>query len=71
MERFFDIILVFYETHSIPQPIPISYPRSLLCAWIHFPRHYDHVTTSPEQSHIYVQIYYEVITIVSSLINLI
>ncbi len=64
-------IRVFNETHYIPQPIPISHPRSLLCAWIHFGRHHDHVTTTPEQNHIYVQTYNHVITIVSSLINLI
>ncbi len=65
------IIQVFNETHSIPQPIPISHPRPSLCAWIHFRHHHDQVTTTPEQNHIYVQIYNHVIAIVSSLINLI
>jgi hypothetical protein len=46
------------------------YPCPSLCAWIHFPHHYDHVTTSPKQNnHIYVHIYNNVITVVSSLIN--
>ncbi len=28
--------------------------------WIHFLRHYDYVTTSPEQNNIHVQIYNDV-----------
>ncbi len=42
-----------------------------LSAWIHFRLHHDHVTTTPEHNHIYVQIYNHIIAIVSSLINLI
>ncbi len=69
--KFSNIIRVFNKTHSILQPIPTLYPRPSLCVWIHFQRHYDHVTTTPEQNHIYVQIYNDVIAIVSSLLNLI
>jgi hypothetical protein len=47
------------------------YPRPSLCVWIHFPHHYGHVTTSPEQSNIHVQMYNDIFDIVSSLINLI
>ncbi len=47
------------------------YPRPSLCVWIHFLCHCDHVTTSPEQNHIYAPIYNDVFAIVSSVINLI
>jgi hypothetical protein len=65
------IIRVFNETHSIPQPILISHPHTSLRTWIHFWSHHDHVTTTPEQNHIYVHIYNQVLAIVSSLINMI
>ncbi len=64
------IIRVFNETHSIPQPIPISHPRPSLCAWIHFRHHHDHVTTTPKLNYIYVQINNHVLAIVSLVINL-
>ncbi len=44
----------FHETHYIPQPIPIPHPRPSICKWIHFRRHHDNMTTTPEQNHIYV-----------------
>jgi hypothetical protein len=64
--HFFIIIQVFNKT----QPIPILHLCPLLCVWIHFRHHHDHVTTTPEQNHIYVQINNHVFAIVSSVINL-
>jgi hypothetical protein len=48
--------------------INILAPPSARILFLH---HYDHITTSPEQSSTHVQIYNDVFTIVSSLINLI
>jgi hypothetical protein len=60
----------FNETHSIPQPIPISHPCPSLCEWIHFQCHHDHVTTTLKPNHIYVQINNHVLAIASSVKNL-
>ncbi len=65
------IIRVFNETHSILNlSLPILHPRPSLCMWIHSRHHHDHMTTTPEQNHLYVQINNHVLAIVSSVINL-
>jgi hypothetical protein len=42
-----------------------------LCAWIHFQHHYGHVTKTPKQNNICVQINKDVLSNVCSVINLI
>ncbi len=65
-----NIIRVFNETHSILNLSLFLHPHPLLCLWIHSQRHHDHVTSTPKQNHIHVQIKNLVLAIVSSVINL-
>jgi hypothetical protein len=49
--------------HNFDRTFLNKYSNPTLCAWIHFPRHNDHMTKSPEQNSLHVCIKNDVLSI--------